>query len=115
MVYYSARLLFVILVENGKAKKKNHYDESVIVFKAHDFSHAFERALELGKKREKIYKNSKEQNVRWALVQIVNLDIVGRKIDGMEVSSKLYHCVSAEPISADQLFYPELSVPNQSF
>ena len=115
MEFYSARLLFIILVGDGRAKKKNDYDESVIVFRARDFDHAFERALEIGKAQETTYKNGKEQNVRWALVEITNLDHVGRKVDGAEVASKLHSRTSAKPISPKQRFHPEKSESNQSF
>ena len=115
MVYYSARLLFIILVDDGKAKKKNDYDESVILFKARDFAHAFERALEIGKVQEKMYQNGKGQDVRWVLTEIINLDIIGRKLDAVEVSSKIHSRVTAEPISPKQRFRPERSKPNPSF
>ena len=115
MEFYSARLLFIILVDDGRAKKKNDYDESVIVFRARDFANAFERALEIGKAQEKRYKNGQGQSVRWALVEISNLDYVGRKIDGAEVASKLHSRISAKPISPKQRFHPQRSKPNQSF
>lgn len=115
MVYYSARLLFIILVDNGKAKKKNAYDESIVLFKARDFDHAFERALEIGQAREQTYKNGKDQDVRWALVEISNLDMVGRKLDGIEVASKLHSRISSEPVALKQRFHPQRSKPDQSF
>ena len=115
MDYYSARLLYAILVDNGKPRKKNSYDESVIIFRARDFDHAFERALELGKENETTYKNCYDQTVRWALVEIMNLDWVGRKIDGKEVASHLHYRVSKNPITPKKKFKPEKSKPGQSF
>src|SRR5437899_9795378 len=91
MHFYSARLLFIILVADGAGRKRNHYDDSVIVFRARNFDHAFKRALKLGRARETAYKNDKGQRVRWALVKIWNLDWVGPKVDGKEVASHL-HC-----------------------
>jgi len=113
--FYSARLLFIILVDDGKPKKRNRYDETVVVFAARDFDHAFERALEIGHLKERSYVNVSGQNVRWALVEILNLDLVGSKVDGMEVASKLHTRLSANTISARMLFHPERSKPGQSF
>src|SRR5882724_10233387 len=106
MNYYSARLLFIILVDDGRPKRKNHYDESIVLFRAKDFDHAQERALEIGKTREEVYKNGKQQDVRWALIEIVNLDYIGRKLDGAEVASKLHYLVSKTPISPKKRFRP---------
>jgi len=115
MDFYSARLLFIILVADGPGRKRNHYDESVIVFRARDFGHAFKRALELGRKHETDYKNDKGQKVRWSLVSILNLDYVGRKVDGKEVASSLHYRTSKERIPSDCIFYPERSKPEGSF
>lgn len=104
MDFYSARLLFIILVADGLGRKRNHYDESVIVFRARDFEDAFKRALALGKKKESEYKNNKGQQVRWALVRILTLDWIGSKVDGKEVASKLHYRTSAERIPPDFFF-----------
>lgn len=115
MDFYSAKLLYIILVDDGKARKRNHYDESVIVFRAKDLDHAFERALELGKAKEIKYKNTKKQDVRWAFVEILTLDWVGRKVDGQEVASNLHYRVSKTAISPRKKFNPDKSVPDGSF
>ena len=115
MNFYSARLLFICLVDDGKPKKKNMYDDSVVVFKARDFDDAFKRAVEIGKAREQEYLNADGQKVRWALVEVLNLDWVGRKIDGAEVASKLHYRVSATPVGPKTKFHPEKSKPDGSF
>lgn len=61
MSFYSARLLFVVLVDDGCARKIQTWDESVVTFRAKDSEHAFARALELGKEHETEYFNCKEQ------------------------------------------------------
>ena len=109
MDFYSARLLHIILVADGVAKKRNHYDESVIVLRASDHDHAFERALEFGRNHETAYLNDKGQQVRWAFVKVLAVNWIGRKIDGSEVSSSLHYRTSAEPIAADHIFDPETS------
>ena len=113
--FYSARLLFIILVDDGRPKKKNHFDESVVVFRAKNFSDAFKHALKLGKSQETDYKNEKGQRVRWALVDILNLDCVGATINGKEVASKLHYRTQKRPIPANKKFHPELSKPEGSF
>jgi hypothetical protein len=115
MNFYSARLLFVCLVDDGKPKKKNMYDDSVVAFRAQDFDDAFRRAVEIGKAREHSYLSPDGHKVRWALVEILNLDWVGRKIDGAEVASKLHYRVSAKRINPKAKFHPEKSKPDGSF
>lgn len=114
MDFYSARLLFIILVDDRKPKKKNHFDESVVVFRASDFKDAFKRALRLGKNQETSYRNNKGQQVRWVLTNVLSLDCVGKTIDGKEISSKLHYRTLLKPIPAGKQFYPEKSKPTQT-
>jgi hypothetical protein len=111
MEFYSARLLFVLFRDDSKPRKKNLYDESVVVFRARDFEDAFRRAIEIGKAWEQY--ESKPTGLK--LVEVLTLDWVGRKVDGAEVASKLHYRVSATPISPDMKFYPEKSKPEGSF
>ncbi|MDI1320270.1 MAG: DUF4288 domain-containing protein [bacterium] len=115
MHFYSARLLFVILVADSLARKRNLYDESVVVFRARNPAHAFKRALTLGRQQETNYKNDKGQGVRWAFVEIMKLDYVGRTVDGKEVASVLHDRTTKKLISAGHVFHPELSKPEESF
>ena len=115
MEFYSARLLFIILVDDGRPRKKNHFEETVMVFRAKDFDDAFKRALQLGKSRNHTYRNQKDQKVRWVLVDIINLDWVGRRIDGKEVASKLHYRKHKQPIPANKKFHPERAKPTGSF
>ena len=113
--FFSARLLLIILVDDGKLRKRNHYDESTFIFRARDFEGALKRALSLGKAREVTYENSRGQAVRWAFVSVLTLDVVGRKIDGAEVSSRLHYRVSRRPVAYRTRFHPEKSTPSKSF
>ena len=107
MDYYSARLLIIILVDDGKPKKTNHYDEPVFVFKAQDYEHAFARAIELGGEQETLYKNAAGQDVRWAFVKVAEITFLGKEIDGVEVSSTMSYITSKELIPFGHEFKPE--------
>ena len=109
MDFYSARLLHIILVAEGAGKKRNQYDETIVVFRATDHVHAFERALEIGRSHETNHLNDKGQQVRWAFVEIIAVDWVRRKVDGKEVSSSLHYRTSKKPIAPSQVFHPESS------
>lgn len=115
MKFYSARLLRICLIDDGKQAKRNLYNESIVVFRARDWNHAFERALELGKQQEVTYENVYGHTVSWKLVGIKNLDIIGQKVDGAEVASRLDYKRVKEPIPTDAEFHPEQSNPSQSF
>ena len=113
--YYSARLLFVILIDDGKPHSRHDYDESVIVFRARGWKSAFGRALRIGRSMQSQYRNYRKQVVRWALVRVETLDLVGDAVDGKEVSSRLHTRVERRPIAAKSRFHPEKSRPGQSF
>ena len=89
MTFFSARLLLVVLVNDGRPRKTHTWDEVVVTFRARDCDHAFGRALEIGRSHETEYLNADEQRVRWAFVAVENLDVVGRRLDGAEVASRL--------------------------
>ena len=115
MDFYSARLSLVVLVDDGRPRKTHTWDEVVIVFRAKDFTHAFRRALEIGRTHETEYFNCRGQKVRWALVEVENVDRVGRRVDAAEVASRLSRRRSKEVIPFDTVFRPADSEPGQSF
>jgi len=114
MDYYSARLLYIILVDDGRPRRRNLHDESVVVFRARDFDHAFERALEFGRGGEQRYENGRGQTVRWALVEVSTVDRLGRSLDGREVASRFHDRVAQAPVPFGARFRPERSRPQQS-
>jgi hypothetical protein len=113
--FYSARLLFVVLVDDGRPRKTHTWDEIVVVFRARDFIHAFSRALEIGRSHETEYLNCDQHKVRWALVEVENVDIIGKRVEGSEVASRLRRRRSKEAIPFGKQFHPEDSEPSQSF
>ena len=104
MEYYSARLLVICLVDDGKPRKRNTCDYPFIVFRARDYAHAFRRALELGRQQQAVYKNVKRQKVRWSLARVEEIKRLGRSIDGCEVGSLLDVFRSDKPLPFSQRF-----------
>ena len=115
MDFYSARLHFVALVDNGTPRKTNLWDEIVVTFRARDREHAFSKALRIGRSHEHEYLNPDEQNVCWKFVEVETLDVVGKRIDGAEVASRLSHRKSKKPLRFTARFHPEKSRPSESF
>ena len=111
MQFYSARLLYITLVDDRRPRRRQLCDETVIVFRAHDFDHAFRRALTLGLRAETAYRNGEGQRVRWALTEIQTLDLIGRGVDGAEVSSRLHDRSFSKPVPFRMKFRPEKSRP----
>ncbi len=114
MDFYSARLIFVILINDSKPKKRNDCDEAIYVFKADDLGNAFERALELGKAREHTYENCDNRNVRWAFVEVAEVRRIGETVENAEVSSKLLCVSSEEPMAFDSQLRPEDKAPYET-
>jgi hypothetical protein len=75
----------------------------------------FKRAKQIGMSRESIYDGAGGSKVRWALVEIINLDWVGPKVDGKEVASKLRYRRSEKPISFRTRFHPGNLNPMEVF
>jgi hypothetical protein len=115
MEYFSARLLMMCLVDTGRRSRKNMCDESVILFRARDLPHAFAQALKIGKAQQHEYINDKGQRVRWVLARVINLDHVGKTIDGIEVASKLGWHETKEPLAFNHSFHPNKELPAPSF
>ena len=114
MSFYSARLLYLILVNDGRPKRRQQSDETVVVFRARGYEHALERALALGRLREDTYKNQYGQTVRWAFAEVLALDYIGPSVDGAEVASILGYRTFPRAMSPRARFHPEQSMPSTS-
>ena len=90
-------------------------DDSVIVFRARDREHAVARAFEIGRSHQTEYLNPMGQRVRWVLARVVDVDWIGRRVDGEEVASALGYQVSKQPLAFDHVFRPEDEPPQGSF
>lgn len=114
MRFFSACLRFAVLVDDGRPRRRNTWCDSIVTFRARDWEHARDRALELGRKQETTYENRLGETVRWALVGVETVDMVGRRLDGVEVWSRMYTRVAREPVSPRKRFRPEASEPASS-
>lgn len=107
MCYFSARLLIVCLVDDGKSRKKNTCDYPFFLIQAKDHEEAFQRALELGKKQETRYENDKGQAVRWAFVRVEEVKALPQCLNGVEVGSLLDVLVTEKRMPFKQSFSPK--------
>lgn len=79
-----------------------------------DYDAAMSRALEVGREREKIFRNSNGGMARVAMVEVEALDMIDRIFDGVEVASIWSDDLSQCPYSLDHHFNPENSRPTRS-
>ena len=89
------------------------YEDDAIVLKAANWDDARTRALDLGRAKEKTYRNSENRQVRWALERLVTLDELGEIVDGLEIYSQPSN-LGIQAVPFDQEFRPELTEPTQS-
>ena len=109
MNYYSAKFLFIWLINDGKPRKRNVSQHFFAVFQARSHKHAFKRALEWGKQRESRYWNMKGHAVRWALMQIQFIRFLGKTADGVAVGFLLDPLKSDKVVPFRKRFHPEKS------
>lgn len=110
--YFSAKLRFAVLVEPEGASRLN---DSVYVFKAIEFTDAFERALKIGRAAEQEYKNVDGGLVQWRLMEVISLDIISADdFDGVEVYSEPIQLAEKDRLPFDSEFAPERSQPTQT-
>jgi len=110
MDFYSARLLYVRLVDDGQPRRRNLCEETIILFRSPDFHRARKKALRLGQDRQSTYRNEKGQRVRWALIEVLDVDWIGDWIDGKEVSARLHYRTSREAIGFGRRYRPSRAV-----
>jgi len=109
--YFSARLIFVTLVDDERPKKTNTYDEGIFLLRAADQDQAFERAVAIGREHETEYLNDHGQRVRQAFVEVDEIKYVGTRLEDQEVASIGFSKRTDEAIPYDQQFDPEASNP----
>jgi len=111
MSYYSARLLIVCIVDDGKPINKHTCDYPFVIFRAKNEDEAFDRALKLGREQETVYKNEEGKDVRWALVEVQEIWKLGDDVDGIEVGSIMDVWETENPVPYDSNFEPQEKLP----
>jgi len=111
MEYYSARLLVLCLIDDGKPINDCTCDYPFIIFKAKNEEAAFNKAIEIGKKQETIYKNEQGNDVRWVLAEVEEIWSLGKDIDGIEVGSIMDQWETDTPITYTHKFNPSEKFP----
>lgn len=111
--WYSACLRFVVLVEGHGAQ---HYNDQVRLVRAASFEDAFRRAVEVGTSAEQTYLNGDRERVRWALKEILTLDVLSSRLaDGAEVFSWMPEIEAKDrTLLWDATFDPAHSNPSQT-
>ena len=111
MPYYCAKLLSVCLVQDGKPRKRNTCDRSLVLLQASDFSAAANLALNTGKERETRYKNARGQSVRWVFMGVEELRELPASLANVEVGSVLGVLSSPAPVAFAARFNPKKMEP----
>ena len=110
--WFSAMLRFVVLVQGEGGERLSR---SVILFHAHTWDDARERALDLGAAMERDFTGGTGLQVRWRLDAVETLDQLGAEItDGREVYSEPLDLPPGAALTYDHQFHPEASEPGQS-
>jgi uncharacterized protein DUF4288 len=111
-IWYSSMIRRAVVIEG---ETPIMYMDSLLLFRAANWDDAFQRALNLGRSRERQYLNGKNQSVAWKLSRIISLDELGSElIDGIEVYSGPADPTGDEHPSHSPTFAPERSTPTQT-
>jgi hypothetical protein len=112
MNWFSAKIRVACLIEGPGLVQ---YMDSIHVFRAENFDTAMKSAVNLGRRHEEEYINSKQERVRWRLKEIISLDILGEDlVDGAEVYSEPVEPKPMEHFDFGAEFDPGVSVPTQT-
>lgn len=110
--WFSCRIRFAHYSDN---------DDSVLtvrtssyLLRASDFEDARLRAIEVGRKEERVYRNAADGMARIAMIEVDSVDMLDAIVDGVEVSSIWSDDIIPCPYSWDHVFTPELSRPTNS-
>lgn len=87
MEWYLVKIIYKI--NCGNRRHTPQFDEQMRLFKASSSKHAWEKAIELGKKGENIFRNHKLELVKWEFTDVPGLYLVGDLYDGVELLSDI--------------------------
>lgn len=111
MRWFSSKLRFAVLQEGAGAP---YFSDLIVLFRSADFDAGFQRALSLGRGREKEYVGGEGHRVRWRLKEVVSLDVLDDELDGAEVYAESVDARPADALQFDSTFTPEARIPPQT-
>lgn len=110
MNWYYARLRWAVMVEGVEGLRR--WEEAVHIFLSGDHDEAFEKALEIGRRRQ----SGHEEERRWVetrLAEVVMLEWMGP--DRQEFEVELAPQKPEARLPFEHLFHPERTVPAPIF
>lgn len=109
--WFSSRLQFGVIVETIGLLE---YSDSLYLFQSSDFEAAFQKALEIGYRNERSYRNGEGQRVVQKVAEVVSLDMIrSESLEAAEMYSEPIPGSDAT-LGIDHTFHPERSLPNQT-
>lgn len=87
MTWYLAKLVYRIIC--GKGSHTPQFDEQLRLVSADSPAAAFEKARQIGKREEECFFNDRQQLVRWAFIDIAELQPLHGLCDGAELHSEV--------------------------
>lgn len=109
--WFSCRIRFAHYSNNESALLVR---TSSYLLRASDFEAARLRAIEVGRREERVYPNANGGMARIAMIEVDAVDMLDAIVDGIEVSSIWSDEIIPCPYSWDNEFSPELSHPTNS-
>lgn len=87
MNWYMAKLVYRIIC--GKGTHTPQFEEQLRLVEAGSKSEAFHKALAMGRREQVQFPNSKQELVRWKFINIAELYLLDKVVDGTEVYSRI--------------------------
>jgi hypothetical protein len=112
--FFSVRLLYVHLVDDGLSKKSHSYDESIRLVQARDHDEAWREALRVGQAHETIYTDGSGVKNRQAFIGVDEVKFLGTELLGSEIASVTYQQRGSDLIAFDHVFLPADQEPHRS-
>ena len=112
MDYYSVTLSIICIVDDGEIPEDGYtQDIQVHIVQANDFDEAKFKAIEIGRAEEHKYKNRDDNDVFWRFKEIEYIRKLGKKVTGVEVSTRLETFFEVCLYDSSTKFEPESSDP----
>jgi hypothetical protein len=108
--WFSAKVRDTILFEVGNGE----FEDSIYMFMAADFDAALDRAIQLGKGRDREFLGGLDaRRVQWKLAEVTSLNLLGAGDigDAVVVHSESVPMRDADRVPFDTVFHPERSEP----